>query len=67
MGLADTAQCEYGSEEQIPERILQVCPVYQERRRELWTQDTQLHTKLLGFAVDLRRTASLDASAGLTI
>ena len=37
------------------EHIIQVCPLYEEKRREFLTQDTTLHTKLWGLV--LRRPA----------
>ena len=67
MGLAETAPCECGSTEQTPEHILQVGPFYEEKRGEVWTRDTWLHTKLWGHVDDLRRMAGFADSTGLTI
>ena len=67
MGLAETAQCECGSADQTPEHILQVYLFYEEKRCEVWTHDTSLHTKLWGHVDDLRRTADFADSTGLTI
>ena len=63
-----TAQCGCGSDEQTPEPILQVCPLYKEKRCEVWTHDTSLHTtKLWGHVDDPRRTAGFADSTGLTL
>ena len=66
MGLAETAQCECGLAEQTSDHILQVCPFYEEKRCEVWTHDTSLHTKLWGHVNDLRRTAGFADSTRLT-
>ena len=68
MGLAETAQCECCSAEQTSsEHILQVCSLYDEKRCEVWTHDTALHTKLGGHFNDLRRKAGFADSTELTI
>ena len=67
LGLADTANCECGSEYQTPEHILQTCPHLEAARLEFWPEDTGLCTKLWGTADDLRRTADFLAATGLRI
>ena len=54
------------SAEQTPEHILQVCPFYEEKRCEVWTDDTSLHAKLWGHVDHQRRAAGFDCT-GLTI
>ena len=67
MGLADTAHCECGADEQTPEHILQTCPLYEERRQQTWDEDTPVRTKLWGTVDDLRRTANFIGRLELTI
>ena len=67
MGLAESAHCECGSDEQTPEHILQTCPLFEDRRQQTWEEDTPFGTKLWGNVDDLRRTANFVGSLGLTI
>ena len=67
LGLADSAHCEYGSEEQTPEHILQTCPHLETVRQQFWPEDTEVGTKLWGQAAELQRTADFLAATGLRI
>ena len=67
VGLADSAHCECGSEEQTPEHILQTCPHLETVRQQFWPEDTEVGTKLWGQAADLQRTADFLAATGLRI
>ena len=67
MGLAETAHCECGADEQTPAHILQTCPLFEDRRLQTWDEDTPIETKLWGNIDDLRRTANFVGSLGLTI
>ena len=66
-GLADTEHYERGSEEQTPGHIFKSAPLYEEKRRGVWTYDTLLPTQLGGFADGLRRTASIAHPTGLMV
>ena len=46
LGLADSAHCECGSEEQTPEHILQTCPHLETVRQQFRPEDTEVGTKL---------------------
>ena len=48
LGLAAPAHCEYGSEEQTPEHILQTCPHLETVGQQFWPEDTEVGTKLWG-------------------
>ena len=48
LGLADSAHCECGSEEQTPEHILQTCPHLETVHQQFWPEDTEVGTKLWG-------------------
>ena len=67
LGLADSAHCECGSEEQTPEHILQTCPHLETVRQQFWPEDTEVGTKLWGQAAELQRTADFLAATGLRI
>ena len=67
LGLADSAHCECGSEEQTPEHILQTCPHLETVRQQYWPEDTEVGTKLWGQAAELQRTADFLAATGLRI
>ena len=67
LGLADSAHCECGSEEQIPEHILQTCPHLETVCQQFWPEDTEVGTKLWGQAAELQRTADFLAATGLRI
>ena len=67
LGLADSAHCECGSEEQTPEHILQTCPHLETVRQQFWPEDTEVGTKLWGQAAELQRTADFLAATGLKI
>ena len=67
LGLADSAHCECGSEEQIPEHILQTCPHLETARQQFWPEDAEVSTKLWGQAAELQRTADFLAATGLRI
>ena len=67
LGLADSAHCECGSEEQTPEHILQTCPHLETVRQQFWPEDTEVGTKLWEQAAELQRTADFLAATGLRI
>ena len=67
LGLADSAHCECGSEEQTPEHILQTCPHLGAVHQQFWPEDTEVGTKLWGQAAELQRTADFLAAIGLRI
>ena len=67
LGLADSAHCECGSEEQTPEHILQPCPHLETVRQQFWPEDTEVGTKLWGQAAELQQTADFLAATGLRI
>ena len=67
LGLADSAHCECGSEEQTPEHILQTCPHLETVRQQFWPEDSEVGTKLWGQAAELQRTADFLAATGLRI
>ena len=67
LSLADSAHCEYGSEEQTPEHILQTCPHLETVRQQFWPEDTEVGTKLWGQAAELQRTADFLAATGMRI
>ena len=55
--LVPSPDCACG-EEETPEHILQVCPLYSKTRKEIWPNKTDLKTKLHGQLLDLIRTTS---------
>ena len=67
LGLADSAHCECGSEEQTPEHILQTCPHLETVRQQFWSEDTEVGTKLWGQAAKLQQTEDFLAATGLRI
>ena len=67
LGLAYSAHCECGSEEQTPEHILQTCPHLETVHQQFWPEDTEVGTKLWGQAAELQRTADFLAATGLRI
>ena len=67
LGLADSACCECGSEEQTPEHILQTCPRPETVRQQIWPEDTEAGTKLWGQAAELQQTADSLADTGQRI
>ena len=67
LGLAHSAHCECGSEEQTPEHILQTCPHLETVRQQFWPEDTEVGTKLWGQAAEPQRTAEFLAATGLRI
>ena len=48
LGLADSAHCECGFEEQTPEHILQTCPHLETVRQQFWPEETEVDSKLWG-------------------
>ena len=67
LGLADSAHCEYGFEEQTPEHILQTCPHLGTIRQQFWPEDTEVGTKQWAQAAELQRTADFLTATGLRI
>ena len=46
MKLTSSPTCNYGLEDQMAERILQICPLLQKARHNVWPTAVQQHTKL---------------------
>ena len=67
LGLADSAHCECGSEEQTPEHILQACPQLETVRQLFWPEDTEVGTKLWGQAAELQWMVDFLAATRLRI
>ena len=67
LSLADSSQCEYSSEEQTPEHILQTCPHLETVRQQFWPEDTEVGTKLWGQAAKRQRTVDFLAATSLRI
>ena len=67
LGLADSAHCECGSDEQTPEHIFQTCPHLETVHQQFWPEDIEVGTKLWGQAAELQRTADFLAATGLRI
>ena len=53
--------------EQTPEHILQICPLFQEQREQVWPTTAPLRTKLYGCRQDLEDTTAFVSLAGLTL
>ena len=67
LGLADSAHCECGFEEQTPEHSLQTCPHLETVCRQFGPEDTEVGTKLWGQAAELQQTTNFLAATGLRI
>jgi ribonuclease HI len=67
MGLAETARCQCGEEEQTPFHILQMCPHLEEARQNVWPTDTSYENKLWGDASDLQKTVQFVTASTLKI
>ena len=52
-GQADTAICPCGNDDQTPEHVLQACPLFDDQRKGVWPDETDLETKLRGTADNL--------------
>ena len=53
-----------GAEEQSPDHILQSCPHLDDKRQEVWSDNTPLHTKLWGHVDHLQRAVQFVAASG---
>ena len=67
LGLADSAHCEYGSEKQTPEHILQTCPHLEIVCRQFRPEGAEVGPKLRGQAAKLQPTADFPATTGQRI
>ena len=67
IGQADTATCHCGNDDQTPEHVLQACPLFDDQRKDVWPDETDLETKLWGTADNLRLTTRFTTSIGLQI
>ena len=67
LGIAESAHCDCGSEEQTPEHILQNCPHLDAARQVHWPADTDLGTKLWGPVDQLQLTVDFLAATELRI
>ncbi|PVD36164.1 hypothetical protein C0Q70_03139 [Pomacea canaliculata] len=65
IGQTDQCPCQTGS--QTTTHLLQECPMHEELRHRIWTDETPVSRKLHGSLVDLRRTASFVQEAGVSI
>ena len=59
--------CACGNDDQTPEHVLQACPLFDDQRKDVWPDETDLETKLWGAADNLRLTTRLTTSVGLQI
>ena len=57
IGLRESAACQCGEASQTVKHVLQDCTKLKELRREVWSVDTSLETKLWGTRQDLLLTA----------
>ena len=67
MKLAPSPICPCGLEEQTPEHILQICPLFQEQREQVWPTTAPLRTKLYGCQRDMEDTTTFVSLTGLTL
>ena len=67
IGIADTAECQCGAEEQTPLHILQSCPNLEELRQKVWAADVSFQTKLWGDTENLLKTVQFITASGLKI
>ncbi|PVD26822.1 hypothetical protein C0Q70_11969 [Pomacea canaliculata] len=65
IGQTDQCPCQTGS--QTTAHLLQECPMHEELRHRIWTDETPVSRKLHGSLVDLRRTTSFVQEAGVSI
>ena len=65
--LVPSPLCECGEEEQSTEHVLQRCKLLENIRKETWTVDTSLSTKLYGTREDLNKTTEFIVHAGLVV
>ena len=56
IGVADTANCQCGAEEQTTHHFLQSCSYLEGIRQEVWSTCTSFHNKLWGDTEDLQKT-----------
>ena len=56
IGVADTANCQCGADEQTTHHFLQSCSYLEGIRQEVWSTCTSFHNKLWGDTEDLQKT-----------
>ena len=59
--------CHGGNDDQTPEHGLQACPLFDDQRKDVWPDETDLETKLWGTADNLCLTTRFTTSIGLQI
>ena len=64
IGQADTPLCPCG-EEQTVDHILQLCPIYNQLRQDLWPVSPPLEEKLFGDLLSLQKTVDFIAATNL--
>ena len=65
--IGQSDQCPCGTGSQTTEHILQMCPLLDTRRREVWPNPVPETVKLYGALRDLQRTAYYISNAGVAI
>ena len=65
--LVPSPTCNCGLEDQTAEHILQICPLLQTARQNVWPTAVQLHTKLYGSKEELEKTATVTLQTGLSV
>ena len=66
MKLASSPACNCGLEDQMVERVLQMCPLLQKARQNVWPTAVQQHTKLYGSKEELEKKATFILQTGLS-
>ena len=66
IGQASTATCQCGNDNQTQEHVLQACPLFDDQK-DVWSDETDLETKLWGTADNLPLTTRFKTSVGLQI
>ena len=67
LGLAHTSDCPCGTGPHTPEHILQLCPVYDQNREQIWPMGADLDQKLWGARDDLLRTIEFIQNINLKV
>ena len=65
--LSPSPKCSRGIEDQTAEHILQRCPLFEQKRKDLWHEDIPMERKLYGNVEDLRRTTAFIVVTGMTV
>ena len=65
--LAVSPMCACGQDEQTVEHVLQVCPLYDHKRRTFWPSGLALHSKIYETRMELLTTIEFITSTRLTL